>query len=119
LGIYRVEDPARRLVRVGEGRILDRLRRHRASPLLRPVRVVAAIPVRRDWTVGERLYLETCWAEHSWLAGYTLASDRFVHNFLSLSELHRAELDRQFEMILGLVDAASRACRRCSASMCV
>ncbi len=33
-GIYRVEDPSGSIARVGEGKVIDRLRRHRAAPVL-------------------------------------------------------------------------------------
>ncbi|MGB3337637.1 MAG: hypothetical protein WBA73_10695, partial [Devosia sp.] len=66
-GIYRVEDPSGSVARIGEGKAIDRLRRHRAAPVVLPARVVAAFAAEGEWSVLERRYLEAAFA-NAWIA---------------------------------------------------
>ena len=108
-GIYRVEDPSGTVARIGEGRVIDRLRRHRAAPVVLPARIVAGFSAEGEWSVQERKYLETAFA-HAWVAeGNVLSSttfDRQSHFHLNLAR--RAELTIAMRRILDLIYLAER-----------
>lgn len=108
-GIYRVEDPNGSVARIGEGKVLDRLRRHRAAPVLLPVRVVAAFAASQEWTVQERKFLEAEFA-HAWVAeGNTLASTMFDrHPYFRMAPGRRHELSLVMRQILDLVFLGER-----------
>lgn len=108
-GIYRVEDPSGSIARIGEGKAIDRLRRHRAAPVVLPARIVAAFSAEGEWSVLERKYLETAFA-HAWVAeGNVLSSstfDRQIH--LQLDLARRAELTIVIHRILDLIFLGER-----------
>lgn len=108
-GIYRVEDPSGAVARIGEGKVIDRVRRHRAAPVVLPARIVAAFSAEGGWSVQERKYLETAFA-HAWVAeGNVLSSttfDRQIH--LQLDLARRAELSIVMHRILDLIFLGER-----------
>jgi hypothetical protein len=108
-GIYRVEDPSGSIARVGEGKVIDRLRRHRSAPVLLPARVVAAFDAQREWSVQERKFLETELA-HAWVAeGNALASTTFDrHPYFRMSHAERHVLSVIMRCILDLVYLGER-----------
>lgn len=108
-GIYRIEDPSGTLARVGEGKVIDRLRRHRAAPVILPARVVAAFNAQREWTVQERKYLE-CEFAHAWVAeGNGLASTTFDrHPYFRMAHDMRNGLSVVMERVLDLVHLGER-----------
>ncbi|MFK4810955.1 hypothetical protein ACI3KW_12165 [Devosia sp. ZW T5_3] len=103
-GIYRIEDPSGSIARIGEGKVIDRLRRHRAAPMLLPARVVAAFSAQGEWTVQERKFLEAEFA-HAWVAeGNALASTTFDrHPYFRMSPDQRHDLSRAVDRIRELV----------------
>lgn len=107
-GIYRVEDASARVARIGQGRILDRVRRHRASRVVMPSRLICAVPRQGEWSFSERCYLETQWAYYWRTLGHALASGTFVTAFPGLSASRRAALDTVIAGINELVAAGSR-----------
>lgn len=94
-GIYRIEDPSGSIARIGEGKVIDRLRRHRAAPVVIPARVIAAFSAVGEWAVPERKFLEAEFA-HAWVAeGNALASttfDRHPYFRLSLGQRHNLSM---------------------------
>lgn len=108
-GIYRVEDPSGSVARIGEGKAIDRLRRHRAAPVVLPARIVAAFSGEGEWSLQERKYLETAFA-HAWVAeGNVLASTTFDrHSHLLLDLARRAELTGVLNRILDLIFLGER-----------
>ena len=108
-GIYRVEDPSGAIARVGEGKAIDRLRRHRAAPVVLPARIVAAFSAEGEWSVQERKYLETAFA-HSWVAeGNVLSSTTFDRqSHLQLDLARRADLTIVMHRILDLIFLGER-----------
>ncbi|GAB5427253.1 MAG: hypothetical protein Devi2KO_07120 [Devosia indica] len=108
-GIYRVEDPSGTIARIGEGKVIDRLRRHRAAPVVLPARIVAAFCADREWTAEERKNLETAFA-HAWIAeGNVLASTMFDReSHLRLDLARRAALTRTLHTILDLIFLGER-----------
>ena len=108
-GIYRVEDPSGSIARIGEGKAIDRLRRHRAAPVVLPARIVAAFSAEGEWSVQERKYLETAFA-HAWVAeGNVLSSTTFDRqSHLQLSLARRAELTIAMRRILDLIYLGER-----------
>lgn len=108
-GIYRVEDPSGSFARIGEGRVIDRLRRHRAAPIVLPARIVAAFSAEGEWSAEERKYLETAFA-HSWTAeGNVLSSTMFEReSHLRLDLARRTALTRILNTILDLIYLGER-----------
>ena len=108
-GIYRVEDPSGSVARVGEGKVIDRLRRHRAAPVLLPARMVAAFGAQRQWTVQERKFLETELANALVAEGNVLASRTFDrHPVFGLSRTDRHHLSYILGHILELAYLGER-----------
>ncbi|WMT91941.1 hypothetical protein [Pelagibacterium sp. H642] len=108
-GIYRVEDPSGSVARVGEGKVIDRLRRHRAAPVVLPARVVAAFAAQGEWTAQERKYLEAEFA-HAWVAeGNSLASTTFDrHPYFRMAHGRRHELSLVMRRVLDLIFLGER-----------
>lgn len=108
-GIYRVEDPSGSIARIGEGKAIDRLRRHRAAPVVLPARIVAAFSAEGEWPVQERKYLEAAFA-HAWTAqGNVLSSTIFDRQGqLPLDLSQRAELNRVMNRVLDLIYLGER-----------
>jgi hypothetical protein len=107
-GIYRIEDASRQIARVGQGRILDRVRRHRASPVVFPHRLVAATATDGAWTVAERCYLEERLADHWLAAGHALASSTFIREHPLLPAGRRPAMDAVLKGLLELLAAGQR-----------
>jgi hypothetical protein len=103
-GIYRVEDPSGSVARIGEGRVIDRLRRHRAAPVVLPARIVAAFSAEGEWLVHERRYLENAFAQ-AWIdEGNALASMTFDrHSHLHLEPSRRLQLMQVLHRVLELI----------------
>jgi len=108
-GLYRVEDPSGNVARIGEGKVIDRLRRHRAAPVVLPARIVAAFSADGEWTLEERKFLEATFA-HAWIAeGNVLSSTTFDHqSHLRFNLARRAELTGVIHTILDLVFLGER-----------
>lgn len=108
-GIYRVEDPSGAIARVGEGKVIDRLRRHRAAPVILPARIVAAFSAEGEWSVLERKYLEAAFA-HAWVAeGNVLSSTTFDRqSHLQRDLARRADLTIAMHRILDLIFLGER-----------
>lgn len=77
-GIYRVEDPSGTVARVGEGRVIERVRRHRAAPVVLPARLVTAFAASGEWNYVERRFLEATWSNRWVASGNVLASRHFT-----------------------------------------
>lgn len=104
-GVYRVEDKSGTIARVGQGRVLDRVRRHRAKPVVVPHSVIAGVPNDGEWTVAERCYLEAKLADH-WLSqGHALSSSTFIRDYPTLDFAKRKRMDVVLNQILRLIDA--------------
>lgn len=98
-GIYRIEDPTGSIARIGEGRVIDRVRRHRAAPPLLPARLVAAFSIESEWSTDERRFLEETWANR-WVAeGNVLASTRFTRRPLIHDPDVVARLQRELDCV--------------------
>jgi len=107
-GLYRVEDTSGHIARVGQGRILDRIRRHRARPIVFPHRVIAATPASGTWNVSERCYLEAQLADR-WLAhGHALASSVFIRDFPALNLRERQAMDVVLDDVCRLIAVGTR-----------
>lgn len=107
-GIYRIESPDGSLARVGEGRVIDRLRRHRSAPMLIPGRVSAAFRISRQWSYPERRYMEARLAA-SWIAaGNTLTSRTFNWTILNGDAEMRQDLDPRFHLLERLLNLSDR-----------
>lgn len=82
-GVYRIEDVGGSIARIGEGRVIDRLRRHRSHPILIPGVVTAAFATKEEWSYITRRALEARLAA-SWVAeGNCLASRTFNWQILN------------------------------------
>lgn len=107
-GIYRIEDTHSVMARVGEGRVIDRLRRHRRAPMLVPGRVSAAFGLREDWGYYERRYLEARVAGAWRDGGNVLASLTFNWKILEHNPLLRADLDNRHSALQSLLETSER-----------
>lgn len=101
-GIYRIEDINGSVARVGEGRVIHRLRRHRAAPMLLPGRVSVAFGLTREWSYTERRYLEACVAARWSDDGNVHASRNFSWRILDASPQHQSSLNRLHDGIQSL-----------------
>ena len=106
-GLYRIEDASGRIARVGQGTILDRIRRHRAAPVVLAWRLVAVVPRPGSWSFEERCYLESRWAAFWRARGHALAASTFMTRF-KLDESQRAALERVLDQIIELESLAKR-----------
>ena len=104
-GIYRIEDASGHIARMGQGRILDRVRSHRAAPIILPARILAAVPANGEWSSGQRTFLEASWAAYCRLQGDALASNVFVRHFPSLDAPQRKVLEAVLSDTLALLAA--------------
>ncbi len=107
-GIYRIESPDGSVARVGEGRVIDRLRRHRAAPVVIPGRVSAVFGISAEWGYGARRYLECRMAAEWVAAGNGLASRTFNWTILNDDPGLRGDLDRQQAAITTLLELSDR-----------
>lgn len=101
-GIYRIEDVSGSVARVGEGRVIHRLRRHRAAPMLLPGRVSVAFGLSKEWGYSERRYLEACVASRWSEEGNVHASRNFSWQILDNSPEHQEILSALHEGIQSL-----------------
>ncbi|MDV3253690.1 hypothetical protein DevBK_20310 [Devosia sp. BK] len=107
-GIYSVEDINGSFARIGEGRVIERLRRHRKAPLLLPGRVVAAFGLSREWPYVARRYLEARLAS-SWVAGgNSLVTRTFNWTILNNNPSLRAELDGRHDALCEMIRTTER-----------
>lgn len=107
-GLYRVEDQSGRVARIGQGRILDRVRRHRSKIIVFPHRVIAAAPALGAWDASERCYLEAQLADR-WLAqGHALASSVFIRDYPALSLRQRQAMNLVLDDVCALIAAGLR-----------
>lgn len=107
-GIYRIEDPTGSVARIGEGRVIDRVRRHRASPPVLPARLVAAFPTDDGWSPDQRRFLEETWANRWAAEGNVLASARFTRRPLIHDPVVVAQLQSELDYIDDLAAIALR-----------
>ena len=107
-GLYRIEDLSGQIARVGQGIILDRVRRHRARPMVFPHRLMAATALGRAWTTAQRCYLEERLANHWLAAGHALASSMYMRENQRLPQTEKVCM----ELVLGaLLDLLSEGLR--------
>lgn len=107
-GIYAVEDVHSTVARVGEGRVLHRVRRHRLAPVLIPSRVNAAFGLSEEWGYSTRRYMEARLAA-AWTAeGNTLATTVFNWKILDEQPDLRAQLDVKSAALQGLLMISNR-----------
>ena len=107
-GIYRIEDPSGSLARIGEGRVIDRLRTHRLRPVLVPGRVSAAFALNGEWPYSTRRYLEARLAA-SWTEdGNGLTNRTFNWTILNTDSELRIELDGRHLALRSLLEASDR-----------
>jgi hypothetical protein len=99
-GIYRVENPTGTVARIGEGRVIDRVRRHRAAPVVLPALLVAAFGSDREWSYVERRYLEEAWSNRWVAAGNVLASRTFTRRPL----IDDGGVVRRLQAVLDCID---------------
>lgn len=102
-GVYRIEDASGQIARIGQGRVIDRVRRHRARPIVFPHRLIAATPIKTPWSVAERCYLEERLADHWLAAGHALASSTFMREHPMLPLAGRATMDGVLAEIVDLL----------------
>ena len=107
-GIYRIESRDGSLARVGEGRVIDRLRKHRSAPMLVPGRVSAAFGLTREWCYSTRRYLEARMAASWTEGGSALTSRTFNWTILNGRPELRAELDLRHAILQSLLETGDR-----------
>ena len=107
-GVYRIEDTHSVMARIGEGRVVDRLRRHRRAPMLVPGRVSAAFGLNDEWGYYERRYLEARLAGAWRDDGNILASQIFNWKILEDNPLLRMSLDARHDSLQSLIDLSNR-----------
>ncbi|WP_404404495.1 hypothetical protein [Pelagibacterium halotolerans] len=106
-GIYRVENETGSVARIGEGCVIDRVRKHRSAPIIIPARVVAGFGATVQWALPERRYLEGRFAS-AWVSeGNALAATTFEQRSVGQSHV-RARLDADLRTLLHLIRTAER-----------
>lgn len=107
-GVYRMESRDGSFARIGEGRVINRLRTHRSKLIMVPGKVVAVFGLSEEWTFPMRRYLETRLAADWVEEGNALTHRTFNWTVLNDRPDLREQLDRQHEVIRYLLEASER-----------